>query len=140
VVVVPSFRLSHKLKYRILPEPLAVCQLPAGTRVPEWALRGGFFSVAETEDEVSIVCEELQVADGLRAEKGWLGLKLEGPFPFTMTGILTSFLQPLAEACIPVFVVSTFNTDYVLIKREHLERALKALGEAGHERIGSTKP
>jgi uncharacterized protein len=92
--------------------------------------------VAGTEDEVSVVCEERQVVEGARAEKGWVGLKLEGPFPFTMTGVLTSFLQPLAEAGIPVFAVSTFNTDYVLIKREHLEQAVKALNEAGHEMVG----
>jgi uncharacterized protein len=132
--------LPHKLKYRILPQRLVVCQLPAGARVPAWALQGEFFCVAGTEDEVSMVCEERQVADGVRAEKGWVGLKLEGPFPFAMTGVLTSFLQPLAEAGIPVFAVSTFNTDYVLIKREHLEQAVKSLGEAGHERVGSTKP
>jgi uncharacterized protein len=132
--------LPHKLKYRILPERLVVCQLPASTRVPAWALKGGFFCVAGTEDEVSMVCEERQVADGVRAEKGWVGLKLEGPFPFAMTGVLTSFLQPLAEAGIPVFAVSTFNTDYVLIKREHLEQAVNALTEAGHKRVGSTKP
>jgi len=125
--------LPHKLKYRILPERLAVCQLGAGTRVPEWALGDGFFCVVGTEDEVSIVCEERQVVDGVRADKGWVGLKLEGPFPFTMTGVLTSFLLPLAEAGIPIFAVSTFNTDYVLIKRENLEQAVKALGEAGHE-------
>jgi hypothetical protein len=128
--------LPHKLKYRILPDRLAVCQLAAGTRVAEWALGGGFFCVTGTEDEVSMVCEERQVVDGVRVEKGWVGLKLEGPFPFTMTGVLASFLQPLAEAGIPVFAVSTFNTDYVLIKGEHLERAQKALGEAGHELVG----
>ena len=127
--------MPHKLKYRILPDRLAVCQLAAGTRVPEWALGGGFFCVAGAGDEVSIVCEERQVVDGVRVEKGWAGLKLEGPFPFTMTGVLASFLQPLAEAGIPVFAVSTFNTDYVLIKRTDLERAQKALGEAGHERV-----
>jgi hypothetical protein len=127
--------LQHKLKYRILPDRLAVCQLAAGTRVPEWALGGGFSCVVGTEDEVSMVCEERQVVDGVRAEKGWVGLKLEGPFPFTMTGVLASFLQPLAEAGIPIFAVSTFNTDYVLIKCEHLERAQKALSQAGHERV-----
>ena len=92
--------------------------------------------MAGAGDEVSMVCEERQVVDGVRAEKGWVGLKLEGPFPFTMTGVLASFLQPLAEAGIPVFAVSTFNTDYVLIKRADLERAVKALAEAGHERVG----
>jgi hypothetical protein len=130
--------LPHKLKYRILPERLAVCQLPPGTRVPEWALWGGFFCVTGTEDEVSMVCEERQVADEVRAEKGWIGLKLEGPFPFTMTGVLASFLQPLAETGIPIFAVSTFDTDYVLIKGEHLKQAVKALDEAGHERVGKS--
>jgi uncharacterized protein len=112
-----------------------VCQLPAGTRVLEWAPGGGFFCVAGTRDEVSIVCEERQVADGVRIEKGWVGLKLEGPFPFTMTGVLTSFLQPLAEAGIPVFVISTFNTDYVLIKQQELEHAIEVLGRSGHEML-----
>ena len=108
-----------------------MCQLAAGTRVPAWALGGGFFCVAGAGDEVSIVCEDRQVVEGVRAEKGWVGLQLEGPFPFTMTGVLASFLQPLAEAGIPVFAVSTFNTDYVLIKGEHLERARKGAGRSG---------
>jgi hypothetical protein len=109
--------------------------MPAGTCVPAWALGGGFFCVAGTDDEISIACEERQIVEDVRAEKGWVGLKLEGPFPFTMTGVLSSFLQPLAEAGIPIFAVSTFNTDYVLIKREYLEQAVKALGDAGHEMV-----
>ena len=73
--------------------------------------------------------------DGALAEKGWLALKLEGPFPFTMTGVLASFIQPLAEARIPTFAISTFDTDYVLIKRENVEQALAALFAAGHEKV-----
>lgn len=66
-----------------------------------------------------------------------MALKLEGPFPFSMTGVLASFLQPLAEAQIPIFVlaISTFDTDYVLIKRENLKEAVMALGAAGHEKL-----
>jgi hypothetical protein len=63
-------------------------------------------------------------------------LKLEGPFPFSMTGVLAAFLQPLAEARIPIFAISTFDRDYVLIKRENLEQAVVALGAARHENIG----
>ena len=74
--------------------------------------------------------------DGALAERGWVALKLEGPFPFTMTGVLASFLQPLAEAQIPIFAISTFDTDYVLIKRENLEQAVVVLGAAGHEKVG----
>ncbi len=79
---------------------------------------------------------EDRMPQGARAERGWLALKLEGPFPFSMTGVLAAFLQPQADARIPIFALSTFDTDYVLIKREHRERAVRALEAAGHERVG----
>ena len=74
--------------------------------------------------------------EGAIAERGWVALKLEGPFPFSTTGVLASFLQPLADAEIPIFAISTFDTDYVLIKRQNLEQAIAALGAAKHEKIG----
>ena len=76
--------------------------------------------------------------DGALVERGFVALRLEGPFPFSMTGVLASFLQPLADAHIPIFAISTFDTDYVLIKHEDLERAVVALGAAGHEKVGET--
>ena len=93
--------------------------------------------MTQTAEELSIVCEGSRVPQGVRVETDWVGLKLEGPFPFAMTGVLTSFLQPLAEADIPIFAVATFNTDYVLMKRDKLEQAIEALGAAGHEMVGS---
>ena len=126
------------MKYRVHPEKVAVCQLPPGSRLPEWALESAFFCVTQTAEELSIVCEERLVPVGVRVERDWVALKLEGPFPFAMTGVLTSFLQPLAEAGIPIFVVSTFDTDYVLMKRDKLEPAMKALDAAGHEMVGSS--
>jgi len=66
-------------------------------------------------------------------EKGWACLKLEGPFPFSETGILSSFVQPLSERAIPIFAISTFDTDYVLVKDDWLEKAVETLQEAGHE-------
>jgi hypothetical protein len=129
------------LKYRVLKERLAVCRLASAARIPAWALEDGFFCVVRTRDELSIVCgedvcREDRMPDGALAERGWVALKLEGPFPLSMTGVLASFLQPLAEARIPIFAISTFDTDYVLIKRENLEQAVVALGIAGHERVG----
>lgn len=129
-------RLSHALKYRVLPQALAVCQLSPGAQVPAWALQGELFSVTRTASELSIVCEESRVPDGIKVERNWVALKLEGPFPFSMTGVLASFIQPLAEHKIPIFAIATFDTDYVLIKREHLEAAPRALNEAGHEMVG----
>jgi len=127
--------LQYKLKYRGLPGQFAVCQLPAGTQIPDWAQSGGFFSVTRTAEELSIVCEDSSVPDGIRAERNWVAMKLAGPFPFALTGVLASFLQPLAEQSISIFAVSTFDTDYVLIKRGDLETASRALAEAGHAEI-----
>jgi hypothetical protein len=128
--------LPHNLKYRTLVERLAVCRLASGASVPDWALQGVFFCVVRAVDELSVVCPEDLVPYGLSAERGWMALKLEGPFPFSMSGVLASFLQPLAEAQIPIFAISTFDTDYVLINRESLQRAVAALRAAGHERVG----
>jgi len=128
----------------VLAERLAVCRLPSQARVPAWVLEGEFFCVVRTRDELSIVCPENvctedravdRIPDGVPVERGWVALKLEGPFPFSMTGVLASFVQPLAEAQIPIFAISTFNTDYVLIKRENLAQAVAALAAAGHDKI-----
>jgi hypothetical protein len=118
-------------------ERLAVCRLPPDTPIPPWALEGHFFCVVRNLDELSIVvseeaCLRRYPKSALTAETGWIALKLEGPFPFSMAGVLASFLQPLAEAQIPIFAISTFDTDYVLIKREHREPARLALRSAGH--------
>lgn len=120
-----------------------MCQLASDAPVPSWAQEGGFFSVTRSTDELSIVCEEhvceehasteQRLPEGVRVERGWVALRLEGPFSFSMTGVLASFLEPLAVEKIPIFAISTFDTDYVLVKREDLERAQKALRAAGHQ-------
>ncbi len=137
--------MPHRLKYRVLAKPLVVCQLAPAADIPEWVSKGEFFCATRTRDELSIVsteeaCGEEFRADDLspavtRIEHGWLALKLEGPFPFSTTGVLASFLNPLAEAKIPIFAISTFDTDYVLIKRDNLKQANNALPAAGHEKI-----
>jgi hypothetical protein len=122
------------LKYRLLAERLAVCRSAPDSPVPGWCLAGAFFGLTRTAEELSIVCAEDRVPDGILAEKDWVALKLEGPFPFSMTGVLASFIQPLADAGIPIFAISTFDTDYVLVKHETLPAALQALGNARHEK------
>jgi len=112
-----------------------VCRLAANADIPEWVQAKKFQCVTRTADELSIVYTENNVPEDVIAERGWVGLKLEGPFPFSMTGVLASFLQPLAQARIPIFAISTFDTDYVLLKQQDLERATAALCAAGHEKI-----
>ncbi len=108
----------------------AVARLDPSEPVPAWAAKSPFASVTRTAEELSIVCADLEVPEGVRAERGWAMLKLAGPFPFTATGVLSSVLAPLARAGVSVFAVSTFDTDYVLVKRHDLARAVDALEEA----------
>jgi hypothetical protein len=110
----------------------AVCRLEPSAPLPGWARREGFLTISWSPDELSVVCAEDLVPDGVKCERGWRALKLQGPFDFALTGILLSVLAPLAEAKIGIFAVSTFDTDYVMVKDEGLERAIEALRAAGH--------
>jgi hypothetical protein len=125
----------------VLPEPLAVCRLPAAARVPSWALElhESFVSITRTPDELSIVCpDEAVPPDVEQAESGWRALKVPGPIPFTEVGVLAGLAAPLAAAGISLFAVSTYDTDYVLVKEPDLERALAALGAPGGRRLVSS--
>ena len=82
-----------------------------------------------------MVCEAQNVPAEIKADRGWACLKLQGPFPFSETGILSSFIGPLAANAIPIFAISTYDTDYVLIKEEFVEKALSTLRKAGHKLI-----
>lgn len=136
----PSPSVARSLNFCRLPGSFAICRLAPKATVPEWALRGTFFSVTATPDEVSIVCPSAQVPPEIVHENGWACLKLHGPFPFSETGILASFLQPISDAAIPIFAVSTFDTDYVLVKQDSLEKAVQVLRQAGHSEIEYQNP
>jgi uncharacterized protein len=123
------------LKFRRLPIAFAICRLAPSSPISEFATAAPLLSITRTADELSIVCPADQVPQGAKCESPWTCFKLEGPFPFTLTGVLASFLDPLAEHGVPIFAVSTFDTDYVLVKEETAAAALKTLLEAGHELI-----
>ncbi|WP_221088627.1 ACT domain-containing protein [Deinococcus aquaedulcis] len=116
-----------------LPSEYAVSQLPAGAAVPTWATTGEVWCVMSAPDELSVVCAAAQVPDGIRTQRGWRALKLVGPFEFTLTGILASVLNPLRDADVGIFALSTYNTDYVLVAAADLPRTEAALRAAGHE-------
>jgi hypothetical protein len=120
------------MRLQILPANLTVCRLGPRDPIPDWAT-GHFFSITRTADELSIVCDSQAVAEGVRAETDWRALKVEGPLDFALTGILVSIASPLAATGIAIFAVSTFDTDYILVKNDKLERAIGALRAAGHE-------
>ncbi len=126
----------HQLRFRWLTKSVyAIVQLAPDVAVPEWATRGEFTSISRTADELSIVCPVENLPPDVSTQHRWICLKLEGPFPFSMTGVLLSFIQPLSSNGIPIFAISTFDTDYVLIQEESMRTALSILQEAGHELI-----
>jgi len=116
----------------VLDEQLAVCRLPPGDPIPTW-MAGPFVSVTRTINELSVVCAEVSVPSVVTADRGWRGLRVEGPLPFTLVGVMASLSATLAEAEISVFVVSTYDTDYILVKDSDLARAVVALEADGHD-------
>jgi hypothetical protein len=125
--------IFRTLRFSIVPGDFAVCRLAPDAPFPVWAVRRGIASVVRTPDELSVVCPMEDIQPGATVEGPWACIKLEGPFPFDQTGVLASVLDPLADAGIPIFALSTFDTDYVLVKTEQLEAATAALVRAGHQ-------
>jgi hypothetical protein len=122
----------RKLKLSVLAGRFAVCRLAPDAEIPKWAQHGALVSITRTREELSIVCAENHVPVDARAEHGWRCFKLLGPMAFTEVGVLAAITRPLAEAGVSLFAISTFDTDYVLVKVADFERALDALGAAGH--------
>ncbi|MEN2506760.1 ACT domain-containing protein [Stutzerimonas stutzeri] len=119
--------------FSILPQNFAIARLEPNADLPSAVLASpGFLSITRTADELSIVCAEDAAAGLARVDKAWRAIKVQGPFAFDQTGVLASFLDPLAVAAIGIFAVSTFDTDYILVKSANLEAAVAALKGAGH--------
>lgn len=118
------------MNLRIHPKIFSICKLPAHEPVPDWLSRQNFSSITRTTDELSIVCEINSVPSAVEKESGWRLISVVENLDFAMTGILSSISTPLAEAKISIFVISTFDTDYFLIKQENLQRAIAVLENA----------
>ena len=117
----------NKISLKALPIKLAICRLEKNAPIPDWALKHDFFSITRTDEELSIVCPESLVPKSVKAEKGWAVLKVQGPLDFGLTGILSSLLTPLAKNKISVFALSTYDTDYILVKEHAIDEALEIL-------------
>ena len=128
---------EHTLGVDVMPGSYTICRLDAGDALPPWATSGPFCSVTRTAAELSVVCETRAVPDGVRAEHGWRVLAVRGPLDFNLTGIVAALSAVLAAEAISIFVVSTFDTDYLLVRAGAAERAIAALRNAGHIVSGS---
>jgi len=121
------------LKIQLLEGKYGVCRLDKNNTTPEWAQSGEFFSITRTADELSVVCAEEGIPDNIKCEKDWRILKVEGPLDFSLTGVLASISAVLAGKKISIFAVSTYDTDYILIKNKDVNSAITALTNEGYE-------
>eukprot|EP00977_Amphora_coffeiformis_P016523 scaffold5138_cov170-Amphora_coffeaeformis.AAC.4 len=125
--------------------PLAVVRLPSSHPIPPWVLSAvgtcNFVSITKTSDELSIVCPESSVPEQpssteQKIEKGWVSFKVRGPLDFGLTGILAGLASPLAEQGISIFAISTYDTDYILVKENTVDMAAHVFRKQGHAIVG----
>lgn len=124
------------LVLRELPHRLAVCRLGQDEPVPDWCGEpGNFLSITRTGEELSIICDEAMVPSVVSAVRGFRAMGVVGPLEFSEVGVLTSLAGPLADAQISVMAVSTFDTDFLLVREERYAAARSVLEAAGHHFI-----
>lgn len=124
----------RRLTVYLRPEEYSVAKYPMELPVPtELFEKDGFVSVTRTPDEVSVICRTELAPPGVSTSNGWRLLTMRGPLDFTLTGIMASVAGSLAAAGVPLFALSTYDTDHILVKSADVDRAVIALREAGHE-------
>ena len=123
------------LTMKLLKEKYGVCRLEKNELIPEWAQNSDFFSITKTSDELSIVCVEDDIPNHIKCEKDWKILKIEGPLDFSLIGILSSISTILAKSGISIFAISTYDTDYILVKNKDIDNAIQSLIKERYEVI-----
>lgn len=122
------------LPLELLPDTLAICRLEPGAPIPSWAAGPSpFLTLSRTAEELSITTLQSAVPAGVPCERDYRALRVRGPLPLNLVGIVAAIADPLAAAGLSIFAISTFDTDYVLVKARELEEALQVLRQAGHQ-------
>lgn len=122
------------MQIRTLDEEFALARLDARAPVPEWIGGRDLIAVVRTRDELSIVCRSDAVPNDVAdVQRGFRGLAVVGTLDFGLTGVIAGLTRPLADAGIPIFSISTFDTDYMLVRGDRLGEAKAALAQAGYE-------
>ena len=125
--------MTHKLKLQLLNETFTINKLPQFAEIPSILSKGEMCFISRTDEELSIVCPDFMAPNNVQQELWWRCLKVEGMMKLQEVGVLASITQPLSEAGVPIFAVSTFDTDYVFVMDEHLVNVVHVLQQAGHE-------
>jgi hypothetical protein len=122
----------HQLNLVVVDGTFAVCRLDSNASIPPWASGGQFCSITRTADELSVVCHQDAVPEVIKCERDWRCLRVAGTMPFSLISVLASLTASLAGAGVSIFSVSTFDTDYLLVKDGDYKKAVAALQQAGH--------
>ena len=123
---------QKKLKLSVLEDLFTIHRFPANYDIPEHIYESKFYSISKTEDELSIACDSSILLNSEETEAGWSCIKVLGPLDFSLTGILADISAVLAKAEISIFALSTFDTDYILVKSEIISFAKDALLASGY--------
>lgn len=126
---------QHKLKMKLLKGSFGICRLDSNSSIPNWIDYEKFLSITKTDDELSIVCSEDGIPNNIKCEKNWNVIKVEGPLDFSLIGILSSISTILSKENISIFAISTYDTDYILVKNKDLQKSIDALSKQGYEFI-----
>lgn len=121
---------THTLQQ--FPETLAVVRLGPGAEIPSWAESSSIFSITATATETSVVCAARSVPTKANHQKPFTAFAVQGPLDFSLTGVLSALLAPLAEIGISVFTISTFDTDWILVPTARGAEAADAWRDQGH--------
>jgi hypothetical protein len=121
------------MKLTVLDDEFAVARLDPTDAIPAWAVGGVLSSATRTNEELSIVCVAAAVPAEVQVERPWRCLRVAGRLDFMLTGVLASIAVPLAAAEVSIFALSTYDTDYVFVRKEDIRMAIDCLRAAGHE-------
>lgn len=121
------------LSLSLLDDTFTIHRLQPNQEVPEQALNNSFFAITRTDEELSLVLPDSVVIESDISDPGWACFKLEGPLDFGLVGVLAGISSALAQAGVSIFALSTFDTDYILLKRKQVRTAKEALTSAGYQ-------
>lgn len=127
----------NNLKLKLLKDKYGVCRINNTESIPEWAKSLEFSSITRTKEELSIVCAQYDIPDDIQCEKDWRILKIAGPLDFSLVGILAFISTILADCDVSIFAISTYDTDYILVKEKYLSKAIESLEQKGYEVLHS---
>lgn len=124
-----------KQTLKLLEDKFAIHSFAEDESIPTEVFKAPIYFIGKTYEELSIVCPEELTLDSIEREDGWMALEVMGPLAFSMTGIMSQISGSLANADISIFAISTFDTDYILVKQNTVEEAIKTLRKDGYKVI-----